>query len=604
MGFKDPVFPPVDPKAFLARPLTERLRVLGAQWAEQGFGTPYMVHCIYFVKLFVFYGFLGVAIATSTSGMAFWHVGDWWNQPIVYEKLILWTVLLESIGVAGSWGPLAGKAKPMTGGILFWAKRNTIRLRPWKWIPGTNGDRRTVFDIAVYLLMLISLVVGIVLPGHQISDFGAAMARLGLDASHGLVSPAALIAPIVLLVLIGLRDKVIFLAARGEQYLPPLLAFAILPAAMPDHGFSNMMIALKIVIGVVWVGAGFSKVNKHFTMVIPPMVSNSPFMPLPGLRRRFYKNFPEDMRPSALAKFTAHGPGVVVEIVAPLILVFSTNMTVTVIAALFMVAYHFFIISTFPLAVPLEWNLLFAYSSLILFVGFPAGKGFAVTDMTPGWLAIVIAAGLLFFPVLGNIRPDKVSFLPSMRQYSGNWATGLWAFAPGAEEKLNRVTRSAPNQIDQFIAAGYPPDWAEITLQMTIGWRSMHSNGRGLFSILLATVPDIDRRSVREAEFLCNSILGFNFGDGHMHREDMIKAVQDEARFEPGECMVVWAESQPVGKKTQQYKVIDAALGVVEEGSWNVHEMVETQPWLPGGPGPHTVHWSKLRGSRSLGSVA
>lgn len=58
----------------------------------------------------------------------------------------------------------------------------------------------------------------------------------------------------------------------------------------------------------------------------------------------------------------------------------------------------------------------------------------------------MIAAALLFYPVLGNLRPDKVSFLPSMRQYSGNWASALWAFTPGAEAKLNRVTRAADNQ--------------------------------------------------------------------------------------------------------------------------------------------------------------
>ena len=66
-------------------------------------------------------------------------------------------------------------------------------------------------------------------------------------------------------------------------------------------------------------------------------------------------------------------------------------------------------------------------------------------------------AGLAFFPVLGNLRPDLVSFLPAMRQYAGNWASAVWAFAPGAEEKLNRVTRSSPNQVDQLIAFGYEP---------------------------------------------------------------------------------------------------------------------------------------------------
>ena len=146
--------------------------------------------------------------------------------------------------------------------------------------------------------------------------------------------------------------------------------------------------------------------------------------------------------------------------------------------------------------------------------------------------------------MLGNLRPDLVSFLPAMRQYAGNWASAAWAFAPGAEEKLNRVTRSARNQVDQLIDFGYDPLWAEIFAQQTIGWRSMHSQGRGLFSVLLKNLPDIDTRTVREAELVCNSLIGFNFGDGHLHNEDLIAAVQDEAQFEPGELVVVWVESQ------------------------------------------------------------
>ena len=42
----------------------------------------------------------------------------------------------------------------------------------------------------------------------------------------------------MLLVLVGLRDKTVFLAARGEQYLPALLFFTVLP-------FVDMIIALS-----------------------------------------------------------------------------------------------------------------------------------------------------------------------------------------------------------------------------------------------------------------------------------------------------------------------------------------------------------------------
>jgi hypothetical protein len=588
MGFTKPDLPAVDPDTFLQKPLMERMRILGADWAENGFGSPRMVHTIYILKLVVFFAIGGITVATATSGLpAFWHVSEWWNQPIVYQKVILWTVLLEAIGVAGSWGPLAGKVKPMTGGILFWARPGTIRMRPWKWVPMTNGDRRTWFDIGLYVALLVTLAVALVMPGVHSDSLSAAVP----DNTSGLVNPALLVVPIVLLVLNGLRDKTIFLAARGEQYMPALIFFTVLP-------FVNMIIALKMLIVVVWVGAGFSKFGSHFANVVPPMVSNSPSMPLKWIKRAHYRDFPRDMRPSRVADVMAHVNGTFVEIVAPLILFFSTNKWLTIIAALFMVAFHLFIISTFPLAVPLEWNVVFAYTTIFLFLGFPNWNGYAPWDMTPPWLALIIAAALLFYPVLGNLRPDKVSFLPSMRQYAGNWASAIWAFAPGAESKLNRVTRSAKNQIDQFVEFGYEPKWAEITLQKTTAWRSMHSQARGLFSLLLTHLPDIDSRTVREGEFVCNSLIGFNFGDGHLHNADLIAAVQKEAAFEPGELVVAWVESEAFGSGVQHYKLIDAALGVIERGTWKVADAVNEQPWLPNGPIPTEVAWS-LAGTKS-----
>jgi hypothetical protein len=297
----------------------------------------------------------------------------------------------------------------------------------------------------------------------------------------------------------------------------------------------------------------------------------------------------------------AHALGTTVELAAPLVLLFSTNMRLTVVAALLMVCFHLFIIMTFPLAVPLEWNVVFGYATVFLFLGFPAWDGYAVTEMSSSWLTLAIVAGLCFFPILGNLRPDKVSFLPSMRQYAGNWASAVWAFAPGAEAKLDKVTRSARNQVDQFVEFGYEPKWAEITTQQAIAWRCMHSQGRGLLSVLLKNLPDLDSRTVREGEFACNTLIGFNFGDGHLHDEDMIAAVQRQAGFEPGELIIVWVESQAKDSSVQHYKVIDAALGVTERGSWRVADAVAEQPWLPNGPIPIQVSWPLATAAPSVG---
>ncbi|HVE25549.1 MAG TPA: DUF3556 domain-containing protein [Sporichthya sp.] len=585
MGFKTPNFPPVDPETFLEKPLMERTKTLALHWVEYGFGTPRMVHTIYIMKVLVLYICGGVALATLTSDVgAPWEINNWWDEPIVYQKLVMWTMLLEAIGLAGSWGPLAGKFKPMTGGILFWARVGTFRVQPWKRVPFTAGSKRTIVDVALYVGFLATLLLAICVPGKDDSTMLEALP--GDDA--GLVAPGLLIAPMVLIVLLGLRDSVAFLAARSEQYLPWLFFFAVLD-------FTDMIVALKISICIIWIGAGISKIGYHFGCVVPPMMSNSPVLPGTAIRKKFYKDFPNDLRPAGLAHFFAHGLGTLTELTLPLILLFSTNRQITIAAVVCMVIFHIFIISAFPLAVPLEWNVLFAYAAVFLFAGFPAQDGYAVDDISGGWLAVVLVMGL-FFPILGNLRPDLVSFLPSMRQYAGNWASAQWAFkSREAEAKLNKLRpRPTVNQIDQLTKGmGYPDPIAEITMQQTIGWRTMHSQARGLYSLLMHHVPDLDKATVREAEFACNSIIGFNFGDGHWHDERLLFAIQEQCQFEPGEWIVVWVESQPIHKPTQTYKVIDPAVGILERGTWNVKEAVNEQPWLPNGPINLNVTWTR-----------
>ena len=394
MGFTKPDLPPVDPDTFMRQPLMDRMKVLALRWVEHGFGTPRMVHVIYIAKLLSCYILGGVIVATTTSRLpAFWHVADWWNQPIVYEKAVLWTVLLEAIGVAGSWGPLAGKFKPMTGGIRFWARTGTIRLRPWKRVPFTAGDRRTAVDVALYLALIVAVIVPLVLPGSHSDSLSAAVP----GNTSGLVTPALLVPAIVLLVVCGLRDKVIFLAARGEQYLPALVFFAVLP-------FTDMIIALKLLIVTVWVGAGVSKLGRHFANVVPPMVSNSPGVPFRWIKRVHYRDFPRDIRPSRFAHLMAHGGGSFVELVTPLVLLLSPWKPVTLAAVAVMVAFHLFIISTFPLAVPLEWNVLFAYAAVFLFAGYPSWHGYGLADMSSPWLTLaIVAAWSWLFPALREV---------------------------------------------------------------------------------------------------------------------------------------------------------------------------------------------------------
>jgi len=568
--------PQVDPQTFLNEPLKDRVRKLVDHWTESGIGSPRIYHTLYLLKFVFIWGLLGLSLITWSSGLGwFWQVDQWWNEPIVYQKLIIWTMLYEAVGLGASWGPIGLNFKPMLGSITYWARPGTIRLAPFRWVPGTSGNTRTVFDVFLYLAFCASLLTALLLPGVPSGSLQAVLP----DNTSGLVNTLPVIVAVGFLLVLGLRDKITFLAARSDQYLWALLFFITLD-------FVDMIIALKMLLITVWVGAAIAKIGYHFSNVIPPMFSNTPFYVPKFLKRRLYRKPPHDYRPSGLARTLAHGGGTLIELVAPLVMLFSTNQTLTYLAVGMMIIYCLFIVSTFPLAVPLEWNLLFAFAAFFLFIGFPNHEGFGLGDASSIWLVIGIAALLWTLPILGNLFPSKISFLWSLRQYSGNWATSLWSFTPGAEEKLNAVKRSHPNHIDQLQNVGLPLENAEITVQQMLAFRSMHTQGRGLMSVLHEFLPDIETRAIREGETVCTTLVGWNFGEGHIHNEDLIYAVQERCNFEPGELVVVLAESSPIHKPVQQWRLIDAALGEVGRGTWDVRDCAAAQPWLPDGPIP------------------
>ncbi|MBS42488.1 MAG: hypothetical protein CMH83_04830 [Nocardioides sp.] len=596
MGFMKPTPHPMPAEELLALPLRDRIRVLTTHWVEHGFGTPRVLNVVYVLKMFGLYFAVGLAItAATTTHVAFTGPGTWFDNVVVYQKLAVWLMILEVVGLGGAFGPLCGHFVPMLGNVRYWLRPGTIRMAPWgRRVPLTGGDERTLADVVLYVGVLAALTWPLLAPAQEVPAL-----PLGTGPQE-LVPAYAFVPVLVLMPLMGLRDKVVFLAARSEQYLPIMLFSATLGwVALGDgagpEAFVDLVVAFKIIICVVWIGAGWSKVGEHFSSVVPAMVSNTPGQ-LNVVRRAQYRDAPHDLRPSRFAWFMAHVGGTALEIGVPLVLLLTTSTEVAVVGAFVMLALHVFITSTFPLAVPLEWNVYFGYIAIVMWVGFDAAT-YNIWAFSQPLLLIPVFALLLFGPVLGNVRPDLVSFLPSMRQYAGNWASAVWAMKPGVEERLNELPL-VENQLDQLQRMPLMPYSrvdAEVTLQKAVAWRSMHSQGRGLLSVLVEHLDDLETRTVREGEFVCNTIVGFNFGDGHMHDERLVAAVQKRLGLEPGDLVVAYCESQATCARTstpQHYRVIDAALGVVERGTWDVRDCVAQQPWLPDGPVPLRTTWA------------
>jgi hypothetical protein len=198
---------------------------------------------------------------------------------------------------------------------------------------------------------------------------------------------------------------------------------------------------------------------------------------------------------------------------------------------------------------------------------------------------VVLAAVGVGLPVLGNLRPDLVSFLPGMRYYAGNWATSQWLFRKdtGAEEKLDAsIKKSARVVVEQLTQIYGDRDFAELLLYKGLAFRSMHSHGRALNGLIYRAVDDVEDYYVREGELVSNVVNGWNFGDGHFHDHQLLAAVQERCHFAPGDVRVVTLESQPAGDTRQRYRIYDAADGLLEEGHVEVDDMIEELPWLDG----------------------
>jgi len=579
MGFINPTDPPMEYEKWKRLPHLERIKVLAQDWALNGFGTPSFVYLLYMVKLVVYAGGGLLVISATTPDLGgLGSLGDWWTEPIVFQKAVIWTLLWEVLGLGAGSLPLTLRFSPMIGGVLYWLRPGTTRLPPWpERVPLTRGNRRTLFDVALYA-GLIAAALNLLLSGGI--DWSREVPGPGLSLlvlfTPGRLDPVAVGVLLALLGALGLRDKVPFLAARAEIYGNLAIIF-LFPV-------TNLIVAAQLVFVCIWWGAASSKLNRHFPFVVTVMISNTPWNRWRAAKRRLYRDHPEDLRPSSMGALTAH-MGTVMEFTLPLILLVSQGGWIGTLAVAGMVIFHLHILSTFPLAVPLEWNIFMIFGVLFLF-GHYGDTSWSTLD-DPLLLAI-LAVTCVGLPVLGNFRPDLVSFLPSMRYYAGNWVTSQWLFrkAGDAEAKLDaELVKPAPIVTKQ-LAKFYDPELIEVLIYKGLAFRSMHSHGRALNGLVQRAVDDVEDYTVREGELVAGVVLGYNFGDGHFHDQRLLAAVQEHCHFEPGEVRVVVLESQAAHTQRQCYRIFDAATGLVEEGWVNVADMVERQPWLDERPFP------------------
>ena len=581
MGFITPDLPDVDHDSWHTLPAASRVQVVTRHWVENGFGTPSAIYLLYVLKMAAYVAGAAAVISLTPGLGGLGHIAAWWTQPIVYQKVVIFTLLFEVLGLGCGSGPLTARFWPLIGGFLYWLRPKTIRLPPWpNEVPFTKGDTRTVLDIGLYVVVLASGAWALLAPGHGGSVTGGDV---------GLIDPVLVVPTIVALALLGLRDKTIFLAARGEHYWLKLLVF-LFP-------FTDQIAAFKIIMLALWWGAATSKLNHHFPYVVAAMTSNNALLrgrAFNWLKRRLYRDPVNDLRPSWIPKFMAHVGGTTAEFIVPAVLVFAGDSHPWRWFLIgFMVIFHLNILSNLPMGVPLEWNVFFIFSLFYLFGHYGAIRA---TDLrSPLLLALVIATVAVV--IAGNMFPQKISFLPAMRYYAGNWATSIWCFRPGAEDKIEaNVVKSSALVVNQLTKM-YDADTAEIMADKVAAFRAMHTHGRALNGLLPRAIDNEADYSVREGEVVAGPLVGWNFGEGHLHNEQLLEAVQRRCDFGDGDVRVIILEGQPIHVQKQWYRIVDAKTGLIEAGYVDVADMLTRQPWPePGDEFP--VHVTTQRATR------
>ena len=549
MKLLQPLPPPYDPLAWVRLPLGERGRMVCEAWALQGYGTPLAVYLAYAVKVLFYIGVWAFCCSFSADYTGLSGIPTWWLSPLSFQKAILWSMLFEGLGLGCGSGPLTGRYLPPVGGFLYFLRPGTTKLPFFPELPLLGGGRRTWLDVGLYLALVGCIVRTLVAPRIDVA----------------MLWPIAVLVPVL-----GLADRTVFLALRAEHYWTTVVCMV---------ATGNWIAGAKAVQLALWFFAGFSKLNHHFPSVVGVMTSNSPVTRFAWMRRAMYRSYPSDLRPSALATAMGHA-GTALEMTVPLVLLFARPGWPLVLGLVLMVVLHGFITSNVPMGVPIEWNFMVVYGGFALFWAHPEVR---VWELGSWPLAAFLGIMLGALPVLGNLFPGRISFLLAMRYYAGNWAYSVWLFRGDSHRKLSKLTTSAGWVHDQ-LARFYDRSTAVGIVGKVLGFRLMHLHGRALPILLPKAVSRLEDYEYVDGEIIAGLVLGWNFGDGHLHDERLLAAVQKQCGFETGELRCIFVEAQPLGQRTLAYRIHDARTGLLETGELDVGALRERQPWE--GPRP------------------
>lgn len=87
------------------------------------------------------------------------------------------------------------------------------------------------------------------------------------------------------------------------------------------------------------------------------------------------------------------------------------------------------------------------------------------------------------------------------------------------------------------------------------------------------------RWTYADGETVAGSVVGWNFGEGHLADERLVAAIQERCAFEPGELRVICVEAQPMLGSNLHWRIVDTATGPIAEGHAELADLARRKPW-------------------------
>ena len=173
-----------------------------------------------------------LVISATTPGLGgLGNFGDWWTEPIVFQKIAVWTGAVGDHRArlrARCRSPSASCRRSAASSTGCGRERSGCR-RGRTGCRYTRGTTRTLVDVAALRGRARSARLPAALRWRDVAG-----------RSAGRLDPAAVAVLLGLLALLGLRDKVSFLAARPEVYGSLLIVF-LFPISQPDRRLADRL---------------------------------------------------------------------------------------------------------------------------------------------------------------------------------------------------------------------------------------------------------------------------------------------------------------------------------------------------------------------------